>query len=223
MNPFNCDWRLLSTGTAQHLTKLLNEKIKSVSGPHIREIRIDSLSFGDAPPYVELVALEDALDFDVADAHATEVDAETASPLAYYISEEGIFAKLRVSYGGSASGEISLTLAQEVNCAGCTLPVSLPIAARVTDIGFDGYVCLNLHRGDCKLWLEPQKAGASPLTSISVEVAVGVVGKGCEGNAPFVDQLYVTALLGRELNAALHHFLIAPHYISVELGRPKPQ
>eukprot|EP00658_Telonema_sp_P-2_P031183 TRINITY_DN23394_c0_g1_i1.p1 TRINITY_DN23394_c0_g1~~TRINITY_DN23394_c0_g1_i1.p1 ORF type:complete len:160 (-),score=6.54 TRINITY_DN23394_c0_g1_i1:171-650(-) len=145
---------------------------------------------------------------------------EGADMLESLVGPEGIFAKIKVSYGGSVSGEVRCTVQHTVKLMeGCGIRVGMPITARITDLGIDGFLCLNLHRGEYKFWIEPQTTGASPLTNLVVEVAAGCIAGGSDENAPFIDQYYVSNLLNQEINASLNHFVVAPHYVSFPIGK----
>ena len=220
MNPFICNWQLLSPATGDYIQALVNSKLAAltIGLKNLQDVSVVSLSLGNEPPYLELVAFDDAIDFGIDGVEMGTT--QGVDVLDSLVGPEGLFAKIKVSYGGSVCGEVKCTVQHTVKLMeGCGIHVGMPITARITDLGIDGFICLNLHRGECKFWMEPQTTGTSPLTNMVVEIAAGSVAGSCDENAPFIDQSYVSNLLNQEISAALNHFVVAPHYISFPIEK----
>lgn len=181
---------------------------------------------------------------DAGDRKVPSIPAPLPSPvedsLASVLGQGGLFLRLHLTYGGSLRCSVCTTVQKELRLGALSLCVSLPMAFTISDLDLDCYICMNLKRNECRLWLEPGPLSTSVINRLSIAAVFG--GEGDNGGdvdrttstttdrysrfgssasdypedgQVYIDEQEVSQFILHELRIILKEMLVAPHFVSV--------
>lgn len=168
---------------------------------------------------------------------AAPEESEDADGLARFLGPDGLFVRLHVTYGGSLRLAVSAVVQYAITFGPISLPVRMPLSLHVADVDLDCYVCVNLHRNECRLWLEPGQLSSTPLNRLTVTAVFGEdnwpdadhlsstehysrYGSSFseeEEGAVLIDEHEVAQFVTHELKALLREKMMSPHCVRIPL------
>eukprot|EP01012_Entosiphon_sulcatum_P004204 TRINITY_DN11581_c0_g1_i3.p1 TRINITY_DN11581_c0_g1~~TRINITY_DN11581_c0_g1_i3.p1 ORF type:complete len:210 (-),score=39.43 TRINITY_DN11581_c0_g1_i3:15-644(-) len=204
------DWARLaeSERLGPQLVDLLNHHLETVLAQHeevrsyVRNIRVSALSWGESPPFVQLV--------DIADApQSVGPDAPPGDPDDLF-GESGLLVRVHCTY----SGDARLVLEAEA-CFGIPehpLLVSLPVLVELTNIKVDAEVAVAYFNHEVRVWLEEREG--SVLRDVGLHVILGCP----EADVPlFIEREKISHFVKAELRELLRTRLVSPNFVSFKL------
>ena len=155
---------VLSTRVKEQLQKAMDDALAQYPplSTYVHRLEVESFSFGAVPPYVEVLAIEDGRDdiftANSGNAHSAAADAPVAKPddlpgpnalLAHeYLGEDGLFLRLRCSYGGDMHCRIRCVLSYSSKIENkLTVGISLPIACEFQNLNMHFQLLCNVKSG----------------------------------------------------------------------------
>ncbi|RNF27510.1 uncharacterized protein Tco025E_00246 [Trypanosoma conorhini] len=113
--------------------------------------------------------------------------AQAKDALAPFIGPGGLYVSLHVTYGGSMRLLLSCVLRHDIPLGPISLPVRMPITLLVSKLDMDFYLSINLHRNNCRVWMEPGKLSTSPITRMNIKAVFGERQGGASGSPGHAD------------------------------------
>ncbi|KEG11804.1 hypothetical protein DQ04_02261030 [Trypanosoma grayi] len=104
---------------------------------------------------------------------ASQPHTPVADALAPLVGPGGLYVCLHVTYGGPMRVSVSAVLRHDIVLGPTTLPVRMPLALHFSKMDMDFYLCVNLHRSTCRVWIEPGKLSTSPITRMNIMAVFG--------------------------------------------------
>ncbi|KAH8609723.1 hypothetical protein ERJ75_001172600 [Trypanosoma vivax] len=108
---------------------------------------------------------------------------------AAFVGPGGLYVCLHVTYGGPMCISMSCLLRHDIALGPTSLPVRMPLQLHLSRMDMDFYLCINLHRNTCRLWMEPGKLSSSPITRMSVRAVFGERGYNSQRSTEYAQGL----------------------------------
>ena len=193
----------LSEHLHEKLQNALDEAVKNSQplAAYVQRLEVESFSLGSVPPFVEFLEIDDGRPDIFGDsdgvAHSVEhiiVDEDpkgTAMNLEDYIGSDGLFLKVRCSYGGDMHCAVRCVLSYS-HCIEnkLTVGLSLPIACELRNLNVHFHLLCNFNDGKLQVAFEALPGvtnfALSPAGDATTEVSVAAQDE-MQRTAPSID------------------------------------